>query len=100
MLPSIKIRPLNVLSASSVNLHGITDSNVFHNNPRIGLSPLKSHSLRKYTNPFKNVECTLVFLSAMPRGVNRCCKHLSTKITVTSSVNGIQFSVINNSELD
>ena len=30
MLPSIKIRPLNILSASSVNLHGITNSNVFH----------------------------------------------------------------------
>ena len=41
MLPSIKIRPLNILSVSSVNLHGITNSNVFHNNLRIRLSPLK-----------------------------------------------------------
>ena len=53
MIPSIKIRPLNILSASSVNLHGITNSNVFHNNLRIRLSPLKSPILRKYTNPFK-----------------------------------------------
>ena len=30
----------------------------------------------------------------------KCCKHLSTKSTVTSSVNGRQFSVINNLELD
>ena len=44
---SIKIRPLNILSASSVNLHGITNSNVFHNNRRIRLSPLKSPILRK-----------------------------------------------------
>ena len=42
MLPSIKIRPLNILSAASVNLHGISNSNVYHNNLRIRLSPLKS----------------------------------------------------------
>ena len=53
MLPSIKIRPLHILSASSVNLHGITNSNVFHYNLRIRLSPLKSPILCKYTNPFK-----------------------------------------------
>ena len=47
MLPSIKIRPLNILSASSENFHGITNGNVFHNNLRIRLSPLKSHILRK-----------------------------------------------------
>ena len=30
----------------------------------------------------------------------KCCKHLSTKSTVTSSVNGRQFSIINDSDLD
>ena len=30
----------------------------------------------------------------------KCCKHLSTKSTVTSSVNGRQFSIINKSDLD
>ena len=30
MLPSIKKRPLNILSASSINLHGIANRNVFH----------------------------------------------------------------------
>ena len=56
MLPSIKIRPLNILSASSVNLFGITNCSVFHNNLRIRMSPLKSLILRKYTNPFKRCE--------------------------------------------
>ena len=37
MLPFMKIRPLNILSASSVNLHGITNSNDFHSNLRIRL---------------------------------------------------------------
>ena len=49
----VKIRPLNILSAFSVNLHGITNSNVVHNNLRIRLSPLKSPIVRKHTNPFK-----------------------------------------------
>ena len=53
MLPSIKIRPLNILLAFSVNLQGITNTNVFHNNLRIRRSPLKSPILRKYTNPFR-----------------------------------------------
>ena len=99
MLPSIKIRPLNILSASSVNLHGITNSNVFHINLRIRLSPLKSHILRKYTNPFKR--CGM-YPSTCKCNAKRCkcCKHLSTKSTVTSSVNGRQFSIINNSNLD
>ena len=38
--------PMSILSillttASSVNLHGITNSNIFYNNLRIKLSPLK-----------------------------------------------------------
>ena len=99
MLPSIKIRPLNILSASSVNLHGITNSNVFHNNLRIRLSPLKSPILRKYTNPFKR--CGMYpCISKCNAKRCKCCKHLSTKSTVTSSVNGRQFSIIYNSDLD
>ena len=99
MIPSIKIRPLNILSASSVNLHGITNSNVFHYNLRIRLSPLKSPILRKYTNPYKR--CGM-YPSISKCNAKRCkrCKHLSTKSTVTSSVNGRQFSIINNSDLD
>ena len=94
-----KIRPLNILSASSVNLHGITNSCVFHNNLRIRLSPLKSPILRKYTNPFKR--CGMYpSISKCNAKMCKCCKHLSTKTTVTSSVNGIQFSVINNLDLD
>ena len=95
MLPSIKIRPLNILSASSVNLHG----NVFHNNLRIRLSALKSHILRKYTNPFKRCG-KYPSISKCNAKRCKCCKHLSTKSTVTSSVNGRQFSIINNSDLD
>ena len=99
MLPSIKIHPLNILSASSVNLHGITNSNVFHNNFRIRLSPLKPPILRRYTNPFKR--CGMYpSISKCNAKRGNCCKHLSTKSTSTSSVNSRQFSIINYSDLD
>ena len=98
MFPCIKIRPLNILPASSVKLHGITNRNVFHNNLRIRLSPLKSHILLKCTNPFKT--CGVYpSISKCNAKKCKCCKHLSTKSTVTPSVNGRQFSTINNSEL-
>ena len=99
MLPSIKIRPLITLSASSVNLHGISNSNAFHNYLRIRLSPLQSPILRKYTNPVKR--CGMYpSISKCNAKRCKCCKHLSTKTTLTSSLNGRQFSVINKSELD
>ena len=99
MVPSIKIRPLNILSAFFVNLHGITNSCVFHNNLRIRLSPLKSPVLRKYIYPFKRCGMYSSIFKCNAKSC-KCCTHLSTKTTVTSSVNGRQFSVINNSELD
>ena len=67
------IPALNLLSASSVNLHGLANTSIFHNNLRVMLSPLKSPVLRKYSNPFKRPECILVFRSAMPRGVTVVC---------------------------
>ena len=82
MLPSIKIRPLNILSASSGSLHGITNSNVFHDNLRIRLSPLKSPILSKYTNPFKR--CGMYpSISKCNAKRFKCCKHLSNKTSVT-----------------
>ena len=53
LIPALRLRPLNLLSASSVNLHGLADTSIFHNNLRVMLSPLKSPVLRKYSNPFK-----------------------------------------------
>ena len=67
LLPTVRVTPLNLFSASTVNLHGASNSNMFRNNLQIRLSPLKSPILRKYINPSRDLECILVFLSAMPR---------------------------------
>ena len=59
------------------------------------LSPV----LRKYSNPFKRPG---VYPSISKCNAKRCncCMHLCTNSTITSSVNGRKFSVVNNSDLD
>ena len=67
LIPALGLRPLNLLSVSSVNLHGLANTSIFHNNLRLMLSPLKSPVLRKYSNPFKRPG--MYPRSAVPRGV-------------------------------
>ena len=42
LLPTVRVTPLHLFSASTVNLHGAANYNIFRNNLQIGLSPLKS----------------------------------------------------------
>ena len=97
LIPALRLRPLNLLSASSVNLHGLANTSIFHNNLRVMLSPLKSPVLRKYSNPFKRPGMYPSISKCNAKRCN-CCMHLCTNSTVTSSVNGRKFSVVNNSD--
>ena len=90
---------LNLFSASTVNLHGASNSNMFRNNLQIRLSPLKSPILRKYINPFKRPGMYPSISKCNAKKCN-CCNHLCSKTTITSSVNGRTFSVVNDSDLD
>ena len=90
---------MNLLSASSVNLHGLANTSIFQNNLRVMLSPLKSSVLRKYSNPFKRPGMYPSISKCNAKRCN-CYMHLCTNSTVTSSVNGRKFSVVNNSDLD
>ena len=49
---------------------------------------------------FMSCTCRLYFLSKCNAKSCNCCQHLCTNTTITSSVNGRTFSVINNSDLD
>ena len=95
LIPAVRLRPLNLLSASTVNLHGLANTSIFHNNLRVMLSPLKSPVLRKYSNPFKRPGMYPSISKCNAKSCN-CCMHLCTN----SSVNGRKFSVVNNSDLD
>ena len=90
---------INLFSASTVNLHGASNSNMFRNNLQIRLSPLKSLILRKYINPFKRPGMYPSISKCNAKKCN-CYNHLCSKTTITSSVNGRTFSVVNDSDLD
>ena len=79
LIPAVRLRPLNLLSASSVNLHGLTNTSIFHSNLRVMLSPQKSPALRKYSNPFKRP----MYPSILKCNAKRCncCMHLCTNST-------------------
>ena len=99
LIPAVRLRPLNLLSASSVNLHDLANTCIFHNNLRVMLSPLKSPVLRKYSNPFKRPGMYPSISKCNAKRSN-CCIHLCTNSTVTSSVNGRKFSVVIICDLD
>ena len=94
-----RVTPLNLFSASTVNLHGASDSNMFRNNLQIRLSPLKSPILRKYINLFKRPGMYPSISKCNAKRCN-CFNHLCSKTTINSSVNGRTFSVVNDSDLD
>ena len=99
LIPAQRLRPLNLLSASSVNLHGLANTSMFYNNLQVMLSPLKSPVLRKYSNSFKRAGMYPSISKCNAKRCN-CCMYLCANSTVTSSVSGRTFSVVNNSDLD
>ena len=99
LIPVVRLRPLNLLSAYSVNLCGLANTSILYNNVRVMLYPLKSPVLRKYSNPFKRPGMYLSISKCNAKRCN-CCMHLCTNFSVTSSVNGRKFSVVKNYDLD
>ena len=77
----------------------VSNTNVLRNNLRVRSSPIKSPVLRKYLNPFKRPSMYPSISKCNAKSCN-CCQHLCTNTTITSSVNGRTFSVINNSDSD
>ena len=55
-----------------------------------------------FTEPFNAFKRRGMYPNVSMCNVKRCvcCTHLCTKTTITSSVNGRQFSLINNNEMD
>ena len=98
MLPSVYVSPLKLYSATKMNLHGVSDSALFRNH-LIRLSPLKTPVLRNSRSKYRR---SVVYPSISKCNAKRCscCKHLCCKSTIKSNINGRQFSVITNSDLD
>ena len=97
MLPSVS--PQKLHSATKINLHGVSDSALFRNHLKVRLSPLKSPVLRNSRSEYRR---SVVYPSISKCNAKSCscCKHICCKSTIKSNVNGRQFSVVTNSDLD
>ena len=100
-LTKLHLSPISLHSASSVHIP--SSVNKFRDMlPNIRLSPLGSPIIRKYSKPFNAFKRRGIYPYISKCNAKRCacCTHLCTKTTITSSVNGRQFSIINNNDMD
>ena len=99
MLPPVYVSPIKLHSATKINLHGVSDSAIFKNHLKVRLSPPKSPVLRNSRSKYRR---SAVHSSISKCNAKRCscCKHLCCKSAIKSNVNGRQFPVITNSDLD
>ena len=100
-LTKLHISPISLHPASSVHIPR-TVSNFPDMLPTIRLSSLGSRIIRKYTKSFNAFKRRGMYPNVSKCNTKRCvcCTHLCTKTIITSSVNGGQFSIINNNDMD
>jgi hypothetical protein len=94
--PSVRIKPLNLQSASSFHVPSISINKCFYNGPRVVISPLKSSiqrlsSFNKRTLHKRHRVYPRIFKCNAKRCM--CCNNLSCNSTISSTVNGRVFSV-------
>ena len=94
--PSVRIKPLNLQSASSFHVPSISINKCFYNGPKVVISPLKS-SIQRLSSFNKR---TLHKRHRLPPRILKCnakrcmcCNNLSCNSTISSTVNGRVFSV-------
>ena len=75
LLPTVRMRPLNLFSTSSVDLHGTSNTYNLCNNLQVRLSPIKSPVLHKYPNPFKRPSMYPSISKCNVKSCN-CCEHV------------------------
>ena len=100
-LTKLHLSPISLHSASSVRIPSSVN-NFQDMLSTIRLSPLGSPIIRKYTKPFNAFKRRRMYPHVSKCNAKRCvcCTHLCTKTTITSSVNGRQFSIINDNNMD
>ena len=99
LLPTFNITPLKLSFVSSIRLNGASYCNIFRYSMRIRLSPVKSPIIRKYKNPDKKRS---LYPSISMCNVKSfiCCSPLKNANQPFVLVNGRQFSIENNPDLD
>ena len=100
-LATLHISPIRLHSAFSVCIYSCV-YNFLNMLPTIRLSPLRSPIIRKYTIPFNAFKRRGMYPNVSKCNAKRCvcCTQLCTNTTITSAVNGRQFSIINYNYMD
>ena len=100
-ITKLNLSSISLLPASSVRIPSSVN-NFRDMLPTIRLSPLGSPIITKYTKPFHAFKSHGMYPNISKCNAQRCvcCTYLCTKTTITSSVNGRQFSIINNNDMD
>ena len=93
--PSVRIRPLHLHSAVSVCVPSISISKCFNNGPKVILSPLKSAISNSSYRKVLSLKTRRLYPNITKCDTKRClcCKHISCKSTIKSSVNSRTFNV-------
>ena len=102
-IPCIRLKPLNLHSARSFHFPSVSSSDIFHNGPKIVLSPLKRSVARKYSVHNKlRFPKQRQYHKISKCNSNRCvcCKYLVCKPHIKSTVNGRTFNVKLNTDID
>ena len=112
MQPRVVLNRLKLSSAKSFYMPSVSVTKCFHQGPRIRLSPLKSSLIRRHNlqNEVPLGSRRNVYLGLRRKvypKINKCntkscvcCKHISCKPTIRSSVNGRQYSVNIDTDID
>ena len=103
--PRLRLEPLNLSRAKSFHVPSISVSHCFHNGPKVVLSPLKASVVRKALTQnnsvlIKSKHAAHPTISKCNTKRCGCCKHLSCKSTIKSTVNGRVFSVKLEEDID
>ena len=101
--PVVRVKKLQLFSATTVNVPSISINKCFYNGPKIILSPLKSN----YSNRLNPINLRSPHWHRMHHSITKCgfknckcCKALSCNSTIRSTVNGRNFNINLNSDVD
>ena len=101
--PTVRLKQLNLGSASSFHVPSLSLSSCFHNGPRVILSPLRSSIIRKTrVNNLSDRRRCRVYPKINKCNTKNCscCRHLSVDSTIKSKFNGRVFNVQLDKDLD
>ena len=100
LIPKVKLTPINLFSTSVCYVPNVNSHSLFKHKPTVRLSPLKPSVISKYNVKLGRPGSLFPVISKCNAKRCGCCKFLSCKSNIRSSVNGRTFNIKTNIDLD